>query len=207
MTAGLRPATFGLMPRKPRNWKPGGTYHVFSRGSNRQALFLTKADRIDFLAYAEMVVQRYELECLGYVLMTNHFHFLLRTPSAPGPRSALSEAMRDLNGTHARRFNRRHGRGAHAFRNRFGAVHEETTEQILATARYIVRNPVAAGLCLHPAEWPWSSYAATAGLRPPPPILSVGRILALFGAEPTLARARFVDFVEAGAGNELRPAA
>src|SRR5262245_39085501 len=157
------------MPRAPRMWVPASVYHVFSRGSNRHALFVYDADRADLLDYAAIVAKRYELECWAFGLMTNHCHYLLRTPD--GPLDALSSALRDLNGTYARRFNRRHGHEAHAFRNRFGAVLQETEEQLLWTARYIVRNPIEAGLCAHPSEWPWTSYRATAGLEPAPPLL------------------------------------
>jgi len=168
---------------------------VFSRGSNRHVLFLFDADRIEFLEYVSVVVERYGIECFAYVLMTNHVHYLFRTPEEPA--GALSSALRDLNGTHSRRFNRRHGRDAHAFRNRFGAVHQETEGHLLWTARYIVRNPIEAGFCAHPAEWPWSSYRATAGLAPPAPFLTVGPLLRHLSDEPESARARYVDFVEA----------
>ena len=173
---------------------PGGTYHVFSRGSNRGALYLVDADRFDFLDYAGVVIKRYELECLAFVLMTTHFHLLFRTPLTLDP--VLSMALKDLNGTYSGRFNRRHGREAHAFRNRFGAVFQETTEQLLATARYIVRNPVEAGLCLHPSEWPWSSYKATVGLARPPRFLSAAPLLSLIGPSSEIATRRFVEFVE-----------
>lgn len=185
------------MPRPPRAWVPGGIYHVFSRGSNRHALFLYDKDRIDLLDYAAIVVARYELECWAFGLMTNHCHYLFRIPDAP---IALSDALRDLNGTYARRFNHRYGREAHTFRNRFGAVLQETQEQLLWSARYIVRNPVEAGLCGHPSEWSWTSYRATAGLEPPPPLLSVSKLLSLFGDEPEGAMAAYVDFVDGGVG-------
>jgi len=183
------------MSRRPREWTPGGTYHVFTRGSNRQALFVYDEDRFDFLAYLGVVVERYDLECWAYVLMTNHFHFLFRTsPERDDP--VLSKALRDLNGTHSRRFNRRHSREAHAFRSHFGAVRQQVTEQLLWTTRYIVRNPVEAGLCGHPAEWPWSSYNATAGFAEPSFFLSVGPLLEHFGPTVETARARFADLVE-----------
>jgi putative transposase len=183
------------MPRPPRSWVPGGIYHVFSRGSNRHALFLYDEDRLDLLDYVDVVCERYDLDCLAYVLMTNHVHLLLATPE--NPAGVLSEALRDLNGTHSRRFNRRHGREAHAFRNRFGAVLQESDEQLAWTARYIVRNPVESGLCGHPAEWVWSSYRATAGLVPAPPFLRTSRLLSFFAGEVEVARRAYVEFVEA----------
>src|SRR6185369_6383702 len=132
--------TVGGVSRPPRDWVPGGTYHVFSRGSNRHELFLNDVDRFELLDYTAVVVERYDLECLAFVLMRNHVHWLFTTPEQP--LDALSRALRDLNGTHSRRFNRRHGREAHAFRNRFGAVLQESEGQLLWTARYIVRNSV-----------------------------------------------------------------
>jgi REP element-mobilizing transposase RayT len=193
MTGPNAVATVDAMPRRVRNWIPGGTYHVFSRGSNRHALFLYDRDRIETLEYTATVVARYELECLAYALMTNHTHYVFRTPETPAP--VLSNALRDLNGTHSRRFNRRHGREAHAFRNRFGAVLQESTEQLLRTARYVVRNPVEAGLCATPAEWPWTSYRATAGLAEAPGWLSTQSLLALFADTVEIAEARYMGFV------------
>jgi REP element-mobilizing transposase RayT len=182
------------VPRPPRNWVAGGVYHVFSRGSNRHALFLDDGDRIDLLEYTETVVERYGLECLAYAFMTNHIHYLFRTPDQP--EGVLSKALRDLNGTYSRRFNRRHGREAHAFRNRFGAVLQARHEQLVWTARYVVRNPVDAGLCAHPADWRWSSYRATVGLDPPPAFLSVAGLLSFFGDRTEVAVARYVIFVD-----------
>jgi len=183
------------MPRPPRDWVPGGTYHVFSRGSNRNALFLYDGDRADLLDYTNIVVERYELECLSFALMTNHCHYLFRTPERP--EAVLSKALRDLNGTYARRFNRRYGREAHAFQNRFGAALQESHEQLIWTARYIVRNPVEAGLCAHPSESSWTSYRAAVGLDPRPALLSVAGLLSLFGTTPEAALAAYVDFVGA----------
>ena len=167
---------------------------MFSRGSNRHALFLYDHDRVDLLQYTATVVERYGLECLAFALMTNHCHYLFRTPDSCEP--VLSNALRDLNGTYSRRFNRRYGREAHAFRNRFGAVLQETEEQLLWTARYIVSNPVDAGLCAHASEWPWTSYRATAGIEPPSSFLSISRLLSLFADIPETAMAAYVDFVD-----------
>jgi putative transposase len=173
---------------------PGGTYHVFSRGSNRHDLFLDSEDWADLLGLVQRVVFRYELECFAYALMTNHCHYILRIPDDPG--AALSNALRDLNGTYARRFNRRYEREAHVFRNRFDAVLQESLEQLLGTARYIARNPVEAGLCTQPADWPWSSYRATAGLERPPAFLSADKLLAYFGQTRREARAAYSAFVD-----------
>jgi hypothetical protein len=103
--------------------------------------------------------------------------------------------MRDLNGGYARAYNKRYGGDAHVFRNRFGARLVERDEHLLAAARYIVLNPVRAGICAAPEDWPWSSYRATAGLAPRPPYLSLDLLFELLDPQPDLACVRYREFV------------
>jgi putative transposase len=178
------------MGREQRDFASGGIYHVYSRGSNRQAIFRFDSDRVDFLGCLERVVVRHELTCLAYCLMPNHFHLVVETPDA-----RLSEAMKALNGRYAFRFNRRYQCDAHLFKNRFGAILQKTEPQLLWTLRYTVRNPVEVSMCADPAEWPWSSYRASAGEIKPPAFLAVGRLLSYFGDMPERAVARYREFV------------
>jgi putative transposase len=63
---------------------------------------------------------------------------------------------------------------------------------------HIVLNPVRAGICKRPEDWPWSSYRACAGLDLAPDLLAVGDLLALFGSRPAQAQAAYRAFVAAG---------
>lgn len=174
------------MARPPRTFVPGALYHVFSRGSNRQAIFTYDGDRLDFLSCVGRVVECHELRCLAYCLTPNHYHLVLEIPD-----ERLSTAMKSLNGRYALRFNRRYSRDAHLFKNRFGAVVQDGPDQLLWTLRYVVRNPVEAGLCAGPEEWPWSSYKPCAGLDRPPAFLDVAGTLSYFGDEYTEAMSRY----------------
>ena len=56
-----------------------------------------------------------------------------------------------------------------------------TDVQFLTVVRYIVNNPVEAGLCAAPEAWPWSSHGAI--LRGDAPAwLGVSRLFAYLGA-------------------------
>jgi hypothetical protein len=48
--------------------------------------------------------------------------------------------------------------------------------------RYVVLNPVLAGLAAEPAAWRWSSYRATAGTAAPPPMLDLSWLIGPYGA-------------------------
>ena len=179
------------MGRAAREFTSGSIYHVFSRGSNRQAIFLFDADRIDFLSCLERVLSRHRILCLSYCLLPNHYHLLLQCLD-----DSLSGAMKALNGRYSLRFNQRYTRDAHLFKNRFGAVEQETESQFLWTLRYIATNPVEAGLCARPHEWPWSSYRASVGLSEPPPFLALRMMLSFLSDEPESGVARYRELVE-----------
>lgn len=40
----------------------------------------------------------------------------------------------------------------------------ESDEHLMTVFRYVARNPVEAGLCALPEDWPWSSCRAALGL-------------------------------------------
>src|SRR6266536_1505868 len=175
---------------------PGGLYHVTARGNGRQTLFTDDADRERFLIVLTQVVARYHLLCHAHCLMGNHYHLLLETPEAN-----LSNAMRQLNGVYSQAFNRRHERPGHVLEGRFHAQVVDKDAYLREVCRYIVLNPVRAGLVAHPREWPWSSYGATAGQAAVPPFLTVDWVLSLAGTTArSAAQRQYRQFVDAGLG-------
>lgn len=109
--------------------------------------------------------------------------------------------MRQLNSSYAQRANRRHRARGHLFGGRYQAILVEQEGHLLELARYIVLNPVRAGICARPEEWPWSSYRASAGLAAAPAFLASAWLLAQFGSEPERAQRSYRDFVAAGTGS------
>jgi hypothetical protein len=110
--------------------------------------------------------------------------------------------MRQLNGVYAQAFNRRHGRVGHLFQGRYKAVLVERESHLLELCRYLVLNPVRAGLCAKPEEWPWSSYRASAGFAPVPLFLSTGWVLSQFAETGGEAAVRYRTFVRDGLGRD-----
>lgn len=173
-------------------------YHVTARGNAKAAIFLDDDDRRAFLEVLEVTVGRFDWRCLAYCLMANHYHLVLATP-----RPNLSSGMCRLNGTYAQRFNRRHGRVGHVLGGRFSAILIEREPHLLEVARYVVLNPVRAGMCRHPAQWRWSSFRATVGAECPPRFLDLDGILGLFADDRPRAHERYRTFVDDA--NGVRP--
>jgi REP element-mobilizing transposase RayT len=179
------------MGRPLRVEDPSCAYHVTARGNDGRDVYLDAVDRRMFLSLLGRATLEHRWTVLGYCLMTNHYHLLLEIP-----RGGLSAGMRELNGGYSRWANRRHARSGHLFRNRFGAARIDRDSHLLEACRYVVLNPVRAGLCPTPRTWRWSSYRACAGLEPAPRFLALATLLQLFGADLRRAQASFRSFVD-----------
>jgi putative transposase len=147
------------MPRTARRELAGGIHHVTCRGNGKQTVFRGAADRRIFLALFRKVIARHQWQCLTYCLMDNHYHLLVRTPEPN-----LGAGMHRLNGRYAQGFNARHGRTGHLWEQRYGSVLLAADAHLAQAIGYIALNPVRAGLCERPEDWPWSAHRALAGL-------------------------------------------
>jgi putative transposase len=178
------------MPRPLRVQLAGGLYHIGARGNRGQKIFVDETDYKRFLELLAVAMERFQWRCHAYCLMPNHFHLVIET-SEPN----ISGGMQRLNGTYAQWFNVRHGYEGHLFQGRFFSELIESAHHLLELSRYIVLNPVRAGLCRDAGGWPWSSYRAFVGEVRRASFLTVGWLLRLFGSEPPRARERFRRFV------------
>lgn len=172
---------------------PSGTYHVNAVACAARALFADSADKTSFEAILEAVVRRLEWSCLSFCLMTTHYHLVVMTP-----RADLATGMQRLNSLYARSYNGRHGSNGHVFKARYHSEFIQSDSHLLEACRYVALNPVRARLCEQPADWPWSSYAETIGLRQLRSFVAAEGILQLFSRDPQLARSRFQAFTEEG---------
>jgi putative transposase len=140
------------MPRAPRRRLPDGSYHVTSRGVDGCPIYLDGEDYRLFLVLLRTVVDRWDWFVHVLCLMPNHFHLVFDTT---GPR--LSAGMHRLNGVYAETFNAKHERRGHLFGDRFFSRVIRDEAHLREACRYVLENPVRAGLCASPADWPWSA--------------------------------------------------
>jgi len=175
----------------------GALYHVTSRGNRREAIFADDEDRQSFLQTLAEVVGRFNWVCYGYCLMTNHYHLVIETPEAN-----LSKGMRHLNGVYTQASHRRHRRSGHLFQGRFKGILVDRESHLLELTRYVVLNPVRAGMVASPEEWPWSSHGALVGDVAVPAWLAADALLGQFGDRRATARRRYRRFVAEGMGGD-----
>lgn len=171
----------------------GALYHVMARGNARAAIFLDDDDRWAFIDNLGRVAGRFQWRVWGWCLMDNHYHLLVETV-----RATLSRGMREVNGVYTQAFNRRHGRVGHVFQGRYKAIVVERDSYLLELSRYVVLNPVRAGLVESAVDWRWSSYRSMMGKGVAPAWLAVDETLALFHPKRGPARRAYARFVADG---------
>lgn len=171
----------------------GALYHVTSRGDGQEDIYLNDVDRAAFMDVLSQVCERFNWAVYAYCLMSNHYHLLVETPDAN-----LSKGMRHLNGVFTQRFNRQNQRVGHVFQGRYKAILVQKEPYLLELARYIVLNPVRAGMVRAAKDWPWSSYRATAGFKKAESWLMVNWLLALFSGKKGTAVKNYSEFVSEG---------
>jgi putative transposase len=161
------------MARKLRIEFPGARYHVINRGNYRDHVFASPGAKEAFLKCLGEAAVKADWVVHAYVLMSNHYHLALETPSGN-----LVEGMRWLQSTFSNRFNRFRGERGHVFQGRYKALVIET-DGLGAVAHYIHLNPVRARLL--PVErlgdFADSSYAALLNPKTRPEWLCVDAFL------------------------------
>ncbi|HET9673836.1 MAG TPA: transposase [Gaiellaceae bacterium] len=143
------------MPRVLRTSLPDGFFHVTARGVDGAAIVRDPSDCRLYVHLLALTIARHHWECHAYCLMPNHVHAVV-----DATQQDLSAGVQYLHGTYALAFNRRHRRTGHLFGARFASWIVETERHLVNACRYVYLNPVRAGLCARPEDWPWSGIRA-----------------------------------------------
>jgi REP element-mobilizing transposase RayT len=173
---------------------------VTARGNERRDIAADDEDRRFFLDLFGYAANRFQWIVYQYVLMTNHYHFVLELADR-----TLSQGMQWLNSRYVQLFNRRHKRSGHLFQGRFDSRLVEKETYLLEVIRYNALNPVRARIVELPENYEWSGHRAIAGLAPAPSWLAVDRTLSCFAPDLTIARTFYKRFVDEGIGLERSP--
>jgi len=161
-------------------------YHVMSRTA-LDGFPLGDIEKDFMLDLIRRYASLYLVEILGFCLMGNHFHLLVKMlpgykfsdeeiekrfvgfygdervftdgliPSLREKLSSLSEFMREIKVGFARYYNRRHNRRGYFWGDRFKSVIVEKGETLINCLAYIDLNPLRAGLVDCPEEYRWNS--------------------------------------------------
>ena len=149
------------MPRAPVPLQNIYPYSLTARSNNKE-WFDIPMDRCwsIFRECIEKTTKMYGIETHCFVLMSNHFHWLVTTPNAN-----LGLAMRYFMTESSRRL----ARASHRINKIYGARYKQNLIQAPAyfsnSVRYYYQNPVRAGICKSVEEYRWSTLRPGMGIE------------------------------------------
>ena len=177
------------MARQSRD-KDAGLFHVYTHSVWAAELFRDDRDRVVFLRELAQAGAKAQWTCVGFCLMTTHYHAIFDVDE-----DALPIGMHALNFRYAVQFNKRHRMKGHVLGARYDSVRIDDDNHLLRAYRYVMRNPVEAGICSTAAAWPWSSFAAAVGDAAPIEFVDPAIVLNCVDAPREIAEARLRAFV------------
>lgn len=140
--------------RLPRLAISGLAQHVVVRGNNHQTIFYRDHDFRSFQFFLAQVASRYDCAIHAYVLMPNHFHFLV----TPEKSNGVAKMVQLLARLYVQYFNQQYQRTGTLWEGRYKSALVDEANYALDCYRYIESNPVRSGLVENAAQYPWSSF-------------------------------------------------
>ncbi|WLA04712.1 transposase [Xanthomonas translucens pv. undulosa] len=137
--------------RRGRHDEAGRTYLLTVVTFQRAALFSDWRCARAAAACLSAPASWPQVQLLCWVLMPDHWHGLIEL----GPRATLSDAMQHAKGRCAHAVNRARGRGGRVWSPGFHDRALRREDDMLTAARYIVANPLRAGLVRRLGDYPY----------------------------------------------------
>lgn len=131
-----------------------GYFHVSSHGLERNDIFKNREDFVQGMNYIAIIVLGFDVVILAFCLMSNHFHFVLY-----GTRSECVRFAEEYKRRCSIRM--RYSAGdVHAMKDvEVQLFHVGSAEYLENVIAYVLRNPIAAGICMMPYHYMWSSMS------------------------------------------------
>lgn len=164
------------MPRKPRVFVAGGTYHVYCRVARGERPFVDETVAAAFVATLGTVKGEHGLTILAWCLMPNHYHVVVRAGELP-----LWRSMRLVQGRFAKAFNRRRRVLGSVWQGRYKARLVDDPAYLMQAIAYVHLNPVASGMVRDPGSYRWSGHRQLLG-RVRTGLVEVDEALVAFGS-------------------------
>lgn len=140
------------MARRARTNSESGYLHLITRGIGKQILFESRDDYVYYLSLLKRFSKETDIAICAYCLMENHVHLLVHDKS-----QNVSLFMKKIGVSYSRYYNLKYERSGHLFQDRYISEPIEYENYLVTVFRYILTNPVKAGIC--PADlYEWSSY-------------------------------------------------
>lgn len=142
------------MPRKARNLCQTNYFHVMVQGINKSYIFKYDDEAKEYMSLLYKIKKDYELDIITLCIMKNHAHLVVKVLKTV----ELGAYMKRVNLSYSIFYNKKYNRVGYVFRDRYKSQEIYSIKQLYTCIRYVYNNPIKAGLCLNPKDYPYLKY-------------------------------------------------
>jgi len=148
------------MPRLPRQFVPGGIYHVYSRISSGENTLEGRNEAEELIGLIGEAKKRDGWTIFAWCVMSNHYHIVLQTGEVP-----LWRGLHRIQNLFSRRYNARSGRTGPLWQSRYQARLVGDERYLGEVILYVHLNPVRSGVAANASAFPYSGHLEILGKR------------------------------------------
>ncbi|HYE38264.1 transposase [Methylocaldum sp.] len=147
---------------KSRNYYQNSFHHVYNRGANKESIFFEHENYTYFLDRMKEYSRRFEISILSFCLMQNHFHMFLKQTSN---NFSISQFLSSLLNSYVKSINKKYQRSGTLFEGKTKSKEIKDNAYFIWVIKYILENPVKAGLVSSVGDWEFSNARDLLGVR------------------------------------------
>ncbi|MCB9259591.1 MAG: transposase [Ignavibacteriales bacterium] len=147
---------------KDRNYFKNTFHHLYNRGVNKNKIFFEDENYLFFLRKLKYYKEKYQIEILSYCLMPNHFHLFTKQKTE---ELLMSNFISDLLNSYVKSINKRYNRSGTLFESKTKNKLINDEQYFIWIIKYILENPVKAGIVNKINDWAYSNAKDLLGER------------------------------------------
>ncbi len=155
-------------------------YHVTARANRNEFILENNENKKLFISVLRRARKKYKFEVRNFCIMGNHIHIMIK----PRENESLSIIMQWILSVFAVLYNKKYNYHGHVWYDRFKSKLIKSYQQYLNVYRYIMNNPVKAGMVEKAAEYYFSGInfirLKLFDIIDPPNVLEYREIVMLF---------------------------
>lgn len=182
---------------KPRNFYKDTYHHLYNRGVYQHEIFIDKNDCEYFLRKLSEYKEKWEIRIICYCLMPNHYHLFVQQITSD---KTISQFISELSNAFTKGMNKKYKRKGVLFESKVKSKWIEDETYFKWVVKYILENPVKAGLVRNVIDYEFSSAKDIIGLTTQA-ITDVETVLKYFGSLDNLKK--FISTSESNSNYEL----
>jgi len=147
---------------KARNYHKNTFHHLYNRGANKALIFYERENYFYFLRKMKQYRAKFGINILAYCLMPNHFHLFVEQTKE---ERSISMFISSLLNSYVKSINKKYERSGTLFESKTKSKQITDEAYFKWVIKYILENPLHAGLAENINDWEFSNAKDLCALR------------------------------------------